>query len=109
MRLDLYNNPKTEDVLKSIGLTEDMIPRFRGAGVDNGKICVHTRTGGGNRDYYENEESCRINYPEYFEGDSKPSGPWNDDLRKNKYYIRDEDDDSDCTYANFWFRIPSRG
>ncbi|MFA5133067.1 MAG: hypothetical protein WC444_07110 [Candidatus Paceibacterota bacterium] len=85
MRLDLYHNPSKEDVLKAIGLTESDIPRFRGAGVDGDRICVHTRTGGGNREYYAEA---------------------NNELRKNPYYLCDEDDDFDCTYANFWFKIP---
>lgn len=85
MRLDLYHNEHKIDVLKAIGLTEQDIPRFRGAGIDNGKICVHTRTGGGNREGYEEE---------------------NDQLTLNPFYLYDEDDDFDSTYANFWFKIP---
>ena len=85
MRLDLYRNPSSDDVLKAIGLSKEDIPRFRGAGVDGDKICIHTRTGGGNRESYEEENTL---------------------LTKNKYYLYDEDDDFDCTYANFWFKIP---
>lgn len=106
MRLDLYHNPSEEDVLKAIGLSKEDIPRFRGAGVDGDKICVHTRTGGGNRDYYESAKCAKSNYPEDFTDGREPSGPFNCDLRKNPYFLYDEDDDFDSTYANFWFSIP---
>lgn len=82
------------------------IPRFRDCYIDGDHIVIHTRTGGGNRDYYESEESCRENCPEYFNGEDEPSGPWNEDLRKNPYFVRDQDDDFDATYADFYFRFP---
>jgi len=85
MRLDLYKNVNSEQILKAIGIKEEDIPRLRGVGIDDGKILIHTRTGGGNREGYEEQ---------------------NNELTQNKYYISDEDDDFDCTYANFWFRIP---
>jgi hypothetical protein len=85
MRLDLHNNIDTEVILKAIGIKEEDIPRLRGVGIDDGKILIHTRTGGGNREYYESE---------------------NEALRANPYFLHDEDDDFDCTYANFWYRIP---
>lgn len=138
MRLDLYaqsKHIKNEDLLGAIGLTDEMIPRSLGWGIEDCKIIIHTRTGGGNRKWYDNLESCKANYPEYFKGGqnyedslkrhqngesypfegggpiphpTEPSGPWNDDLRANQYYISDEDDDDDFdgTCANFWFRIP---
>lgn len=83
MRLDLYHNPNKEDVLKAIGLKEEDIERFRGAGVEDGQIIIHCRTGGGNRENYPNEI-----------------------LTSNPYYLRDEDDDFDCTYASYYFSIP---
>ena len=89
MRLDLYNNINTKDILEAINIEYESIPRERGVGIDKyeGKkvILIHTRTGGGNREYYEDENSL---------------------LQKNKYYIDDEDDSFDSTYANFYFRIP---
>jgi len=85
MRLDLYNNINTEQILSAIGIKEEDIPRLRGVGIDDGKILIHTRTGGGNRENYEDKNNA---------------------LASNEYYISDEDDDFDCTYANFWFRIP---
>lgn len=85
MRLDLYNNVNQEKILAAIGLTEGDIPRPRGCGIEDGMIIVHTRTGGGNRESYEEE---------------------NDKLTENEYYLRDEDDDFDSTYANWYFRVP---
>jgi hypothetical protein len=95
-------------LLKILNLTPDNIPRFRDSYLQEGKIVVYTRTGGGNRDYYENEEECRRNYPEYFKegSDDNPSAPWNDDLRAHPNYESDYDDDYDSTYASFYFTIP---
>lgn len=105
----LYNmvfgdNPMSAWVLGALG--NPAVPRYRDAWLGDDCLVIYTRTGGGNRDFYENEEACRNNYPENFEGDEKPSGPWNDDLRAHPEYIRDEDDDFDPTYAAFIFRIP---
>lgn len=129
----MFKDVSGEQLLEALGIPKDGVPRPRGVGVQDGKIIIHTRTGGGNREYYDSESICRANYPEYFKGGSnyeeqlksfqngekyqfddfspipepeEPKGPWNDDLRANQYYISDEDDDFDSTYANFWFKIP---
>lgn len=61
------------------------VGRYRDAWVehegDNLLIRVHTRNGGGNRDVYDDP--------------SMQAHPW---------YVRDEDQDFDCTYADYWFR-----
>lgn len=94
-------------LLSALGLSASDVPRFRDCFLDNDLIVVYTRTGGGNRDFYESEESCKSNYPEYFENeDESPKGPWNNDLRSNEFYLGDEDDDFDCTYAYFRFSYP---
>lgn len=97
-------------LLKILDLTETDIPRFRSIFISEDKILVYTRTGGGNREFYDSEESCRDNYPSCFEGDPSefPTKPWNDDLRKHPCYLCDEDDDYDCTYANFYFKFPEQ-
>ncbi|MCP5018383.1 MAG: hypothetical protein GY938_24365 [Ketobacter sp.] len=82
------------------------IPRFRDAYIDDDEIAIYTRTGGGNRTYYESAEDCKKNYPEYFFGPDNPSGPWNSDLRDHPGYLRDEDDEFDSTYATFYYSIP---
>jgi hypothetical protein len=73
---------------------------------------VYTRTGGGNRLYYDSEETCRQNYPEYFNdsviAEDLPSGPWNANLRLLPTYVSDEDDDYDCTFAKFYFNMPDK-
>lgn len=108
--MSLYNalfgvNPFAGILLSFLGTAPDSIPRFRDCYVDEkGRIVIHTRTGGGNRDYYESEDSCRDHYPEYFESDEPPSGPWNADLRALPGFLYDEDDDFDCTYADFYFQ-----
>jgi len=83
MRLDLYQNVNKEIALKAIGINIEDIERFRGAGVQDGEIIIHARTGGGNRENYPNEI-----------------------LTSNPYYLRDEDDGFDCTYADYYFSIP---
>ena len=70
MRLDLHKNVDSKQILEAIGIKEEDIPRLRGVGIDDGKIIIHTRTGGGNRDDYEKENNA---------------------LAKNKYYLSDED------------------
>lgn len=109
--MSLYNtlfgvNNVAPVLLAALGLTESDVPRFRDCYLHDGGITIYTRTGGGNRDYYENEDSCRECYPEYFDDDDPPSGPWNDDLRNSKHFLYDEDDDFDSTYAYFQFKYP---
>lgn len=109
--MGLYNmlfgvNPLADELLAVLGYTRDDIPRFRDCFLNNGRIVIHTRTGGGNRDYYENLETCKSNYPEYFGKGSDPSGPWNDDLRQHPMFIVDGDLKTDSTYANFFYGMP---
>lgn len=103
-------NPFAGLLLDALGTNEGAVPRYRDCFLDeNGRIVIHTRTGGGNRDYYESEEACRDNYPEYWEGDpeTNPTGPWNADLRRLPGFLYDRDDDGDATYANFIFEVPA--
>lgn len=114
--MSLYNilygrNPRTSTILNILKITPNDIPRFRDCWSDEkGEIIILTRTGGGNRDFYENVETCRANYPEDFEGElaNHPTGPWNDDLRKIPGYISDNDADFDRTYAEFHFKIQQK-
>lgn len=109
--MSLYNalhgtNPIAGLLMAFIGIDPAHVPRFRDCFItEDGNVAIHTRTGGGNRAFYDSEESCRKNYPEYFEvGDDQPDGPWNEDLREVEGFIRDEDDDFDSTYATFYFK-----
>lgn len=99
--MSLYNmlfgkNPFSGMLLAFLGTTEDAIPRFRDCYVDeHGMIVIHTRTGGGNRNDYERDRG-----PSEWNSD----GPFNDDIRALPGFVRDEDDDFDCTYADFYFK-----
>ena len=110
--MSMYNmihgyDPTSGLVLSILGVTPEQIPRYRDSYIDGERLVIYTRTGGGNRDYYENLESCSSNYPDYFvEGEDHPSGPWNDDLRDIPGFLYDSDDDYDCTYASFYYEIP---
>lgn len=106
--MSLYNmlfgkNPAYLILLKCLGYSESDIPRFRDCFVNDNKIIIHTRTGGGNRDYYDSPEAFERNK---YDPEDIRSGPWNSDLRKHPNYLNDEDDDFDCTYANFYFSFP---
>lgn len=87
--MSLYNlifgmNRDADMILALIGLKRHDIQRFRDCWLsDDGGICVYTRTGGGNREDYPNTI-----------------------LTSSPYYIHDEDDEWDHTYANYYFRIP---
>ena len=112
--MSLYNmlfgvNPLSGIVLESLGLGPNDVPRFRDAYFDaeQNRLVIYTRTGGGNRDYYDSEESRRAEYGSYDDVDADTyAGPYNDDLRDIVGFMYDEDDDFDCTYAYFYFAVP---
>jgi hypothetical protein len=112
--MSLYNmlfgvNAAAPVLLAMLGIDSNDVPRFRDCFLAGDRIAIHTRTGGGNRDYYEHSDRCRDNYPEYFgEGKEAPSGPWNADLRQLPGFEYDEDDDYDNTYATFYFKVPEK-
>lgn len=67
------------------GLKGISIPRFRDIYLnDNNQVIILTRTGGGNRQDYEEE---------------------NDALTRFDTYVEDYDCDWDCTYAEFVYKI----
>lgn len=78
-------NSNTETILAAIGLKEGYIERFRDCWIDGNEICILTRTGGLNREDYQNKV-----------------------LTSNPYYLYDEDDDFDNTYATYHFSIPNK-
>ena len=86
--MSLYNmifgqNPNSDILLSILGLKKSDVERFRDCGFEDGGIFIYTRTGGGNRDGYPNEK-----------------------LTSNPYYLSDEDDNFDCTYATYHFKFP---
>jgi hypothetical protein len=111
----LYNmvfgrNSFAEAFLHMLGTGESKVPRFRDCWLnkEGTEIVIYTRTGGGNRDYYESEANARKNYPKDFEEDEQPAGPWNEDLRQLPGFIRDVDSTFDGSYAEFYFKVPEQ-
>jgi hypothetical protein len=89
-------NPFSRALLQMLGTTEGSIPRYRDCFLNEAgdEIIIHTRTGGGNRDHYDEPN------------DDNLDGPWNGNLRAIPGYKYDEDDDFDSTYADFHYAIP---
>ena len=113
--MSLYNmlfgrNPASRLLLAMLNLTEADVGRFRDCYLARGdtrvdgavaqaeaaegkkpegelRIVVYTRNGGGNRDDYEDVTSALQALPEY---------------------ITDYDDDFDCTYASYEFKVPEK-
>lgn len=90
--MSLYNmmcgiNPVAGRLLKAINLNPGSIPRFRDIWINNDftEITVHTRTGGGNREAYADQ---------------------NEALQAHPLYLRDADDSFDSTFADFTFSVP---
>src|SRR5262249_38381622 len=106
--MSLYNavfgvNPFAGTLLNLLGISHHQVPRFRDCFLseDATEIVIYTRTGGGNRDYYEDPERHARSEPE-----SDYTGPFNSNLRAVPGYKCDVDDDFDATYAKFFFAIP---
>lgn len=94
-------NSLAEILLAALEFDLAMIPRLRDAyvvadpdGSDDVRILIYTRTGGGNRAYYDSRN------------EDNPDGPWNSTLREHICYLKDEDDNFDSTYAKFYYRLP---
>lgn len=107
--MSLYNmlfgvNAAAPVLLAMLGTEANAVPRFRDCYLtEEKKIAIYTRTGGGNRPYYESAESYKAET-----GDEPEGRCWNEDLRLLPGFIRDEDDDFDCTYATFYFDVPEK-
>ena len=92
--MSLYNklfgiNKDMPILLGMLGVNTTYFSRFRDVELINGGtiIRVFTRTGGGNREYYQDN--------------------WNN-IRENPLYLKDYDDDFDNTYAYIEFDIPKK-
>lgn len=77
-------------LLSMLRLTAAEVGRFRDCFLQRAEsgaleIVVYTRNGGGNREDYESVTSF---------------------LRAHPQYLRDQDDDFDCTYASYVFSVP---
>jgi hypothetical protein len=85
-------NPLSPFYLAILGLCPDDVGRFRDCFLqktDEGeiRIVIYTRNGGGNRDDYAEVTEKLQAHPEY---------------------VTDFDDDFDCTYASYVFKVPAR-
>ena len=80
-------SPNAAAILHALALDPKQIDRFRDAsfGKDGDQHVLHIfcRTGGGNREDYPNTV-----------------------LTSHPLYLRDHDDEYDCTYAHYYFKIP---
>jgi hypothetical protein len=88
--MSLYNtlfgfNPASRILLGMIGLTPADIPRFRDVFLRDNMIVIYTRTGGANRKEYAKHNAR---------------------LRGKKYFLGDEDDSFNNTFAYFNYSIP---
>lgn len=94
--MSMYNmvmgvNPFAPMLLKfALKLTPGDVPRLRDVWWNGEHVVMLTRTGGGNREFYED---ITLN-------------PGNPTLRRLPGYVRDEDDDYDATYALFYYELP---
>jgi hypothetical protein len=83
-------NPLAQVYLAMLGLSPDDVGRFRDCFLqkedgEEPRIVVYTRNGGGNRDDYAGTTESLQAHPEY---------------------VTDFDDDFDCTYASYVFKVP---
>ncbi len=71
---------------------------------DGTRIILYTRNGGGNRDHWD------FTYAKYKEGEDCPCPGCivSYKLPKHPNYMKDYDDDFDCTYAYIEFEVPEQ-
>lgn len=92
--MNLYNmlfgtNNFAEALLRMLNVDPSNMPRFRDCFLseDGTEIIIHTRTGGGNREEYEEQ---------------------NEAMKRIPGYKFDRDSDFDPTYANFHYKVPEK-
>ena len=90
--MSLYNmlmgfNPACVMIMPMLGRKQEEYPRFRDCFVtEENNIAIYTRVGGGNRNCgYGEEELC-----------------------KDENFLTTYDDDYDCTYATYEFKVPEK-
>lgn len=99
MKRKYVYDDKADIVLATLGLTRSDVGRFREAYIVGNEIAIVTRNGGGNREHWY---------------DDKPVGPdcpcvgcfMTYRVDKLPYYLYDEDDEGDPTYAIIHFEFP---
>lgn len=88
--MSMYNmlfgvNGASPLLLGALGLKADDVPRFRNCFIQGENIVIYTRTGGPNRDRFDNSP-----------------------LEEHPLFVESEDDNFDCTYASFYFKFPEQ-
>lgn len=90
--MSLYNmlmgfNPACVLIMPMLSRKQEEYPRFRDCFVtEENNIAIYTRVGGGNRDCGYGEE----------------------ELYKDENFLTTYDDDYDCTYATYEFKVPEK-
>ena len=89
--MSLYNmlmgfNPACVILMPMLGRKAEEYPRFRGCFLEDDKIAIYTRVGGGNR-------GCGFGEEELYEDPN---------------YVDTYDDDFDNTYATYLFNVPNK-
>ena len=90
--MSLYNmlmgfNPACVLIMPMLGRKQEEYPRFRDCFVtEENNIAIYTRVGGGNR-------CC---------------GYGEEELYKDENFLTTQDDDYDCTYATYEFKVPEK-
>lgn len=80
-------NPACVLIMPMLGRKQDEYPRFRDCFVTKeNNIAIYTRAGGGNRNCGLGEE----------------------ELYKDENFLTTYDDDCDCTYATYEFKVPEK-
>jgi hypothetical protein len=90
--MNLYNmlvgeNEYADILLKVLGVEKQNIGRYRDCFFNGEHIVIFTRTGGGNREYHEDDNAM---------------------LQNLNHYSHDKDDEYDHTYAWFYFNVPDQ-
>lgn len=89
--MSLYNmlngfNPACVILMPMLGRKQEEYPRFRDCFLEDGKIAIYTRVGGGNRGCGYGEE----------------------ELYKDPNFVTTYDDEFDRTYATYLFNVPEK-
>jgi len=118
--MGLYNlifgkNTNADQLLALLGFTQDTFYRFRDCYLEEyrGKraIAVYTRAGGGNSECWCGEWRPLDPETSVKNADGALHAPdcvtlVNEVVRKHELYAERLDDDFDCTYCTYYFRVP---
>jgi hypothetical protein len=80
-------NEYADFLLKALGVEKQNIRRYRHCFFNGEHIVIYTQTGGGNREYHEDDNAF---------------------LQNLNHYSHDKDDEYDTSYAWFYFKVPDQ-